>query len=622
MDFSSLPDRPDHPRYAKRLRSIEHLLRQKPDRLVEEGMCMDAATAEADLWWFCKRFTPFATWKNDERRHPLAGQLWIDHPFIFWLCRWFQRALVDPPDGWVWFKIHRKGLKTTILLDAILWLLAQDESETIGLWTHKAEAIGTGMGRGLLAQLQTDELRDHWPQYRRLQEGTKQGFLVDRPPGPRDQSVSILSIATSTASLHPKRFFLDDVETDQTRNNPGMIATIDGNISAIALMQQPGSTFIVANTPWDESGPLMSRARDGGFAWIIEQTATSGGQVVENGEIVSGGFTAAGEPNLHTKAFYTKVRKETRNDPLYFAQMEFEFRKGGGQLFSREWIKEYDLRPEELAAAAPYIHILVDGAKGKKKSDFAIIRVVTWMSHECWATLDLIRERIGKSAIFQILLGRDETDPTSRWIEDWYCPKGVGVVERWMAYDRELTVWFDDGGNADWEGDFLESIRLRRVTFNGGRAPHIKVWPTVHRSRDATKILNIQDLDTHYQGGHAHYPRHSETPTGGWQGGFGHGSRNGLVGEDRRDTYKQFLEDEFDRMRLGDPPQFDDALDTEAQLTVPKFRDAMRRPRKDGGFSLNGVEYPQATVDNPFGVPGGVLTGQSNRTGTTWMSWA
>jgi len=583
---------------------------------------MDAATAEADLWWFCFRFTPFATWRIDEPRHPLAGKLWIEHPFVFWLCRWFQRSLVDPPDGWVWIKIHRKGLKTTVLLDAILWLLAIDESDTIGLWTHKEDKIGSGMGSGLLAQLQTDELRDHWPQYRKLQEGTKQGFLVDRPPGPRDQSLAILSIATSTASLHPKRFFLDDVETDQTRNNPGMIAKIGDNISAIALMQQPGSTFVVANTPWDESGPLMSRARDGGFSWIIEQTATSGGRVIEDGVVVSEGFTPKGEPNLHTASFFRKVRKDTRNDSLYFAQMEFEFRKGGGQLFAREWLKTYDMPAHDLAAAAPHIHILVDGAKGKKKSDFSIIRVVTWLTHEQWATLDLIRERIGKSAIFQILLGRDKSDPTSKWIEDWYCPRGVGVVEKWMAYDRELTVWFDDGGNGDWKADFQESIRLRHVTFNGGRAPRIEVWPTVHRSRDSTKILNIQDLDTHYQGGHALYPRFRETLAGGWEGGFGHGSLHGLSGEDRRDTLKQFLEDEFDRMKLGEAPQFDDCLDTEAQLTVPKFRDAMRRPRKGGGFSLNGVEYPQATTSNPWGVPGGELLGQSRAAGTTWMSWA
>ena len=621
MEFSALPERPDHPRYVKRLRSITHLLRQKPERLVEEGMLMDRATAEDDLWWFCRRFTPFATWKNDEVRHPLHGTLWIDHPFLFWLCRHFQAALVDPPDGWVWFKIHRKGMKTTILLDSCIWLLARDESETIGLWTHKAEDIGTGMGRGLLAQLQTDELRDHWPQYRKLQEGTKQGFLVDRPPGPRDQSVSILSIVTSTASLHPRRFFLDDVETDKTRNNPGQIATIDANISAIALMQHPGSTFVVANTPWDESGPLMSRARDGGFARIIEQTATSGGRVIENGAVVSEGFTPAGEANLHTRVFFNRVRKDTRNDSLYFAQMEFEFRRDGGQLFSREWLREYAQRPEELAALSPYLHILVDGAKGKNKSDFAIIRVVTWLTHESWATLDLIRERIGKSAIFQILLGRDESDPTSKWIENWYCPKGVGLVEKWMAYDRELCVWFDDGGNADWKGDFLEAIRLRKVTF-GGRPPRVEVWPTIHRSKDSTKAWNIQELDAHYQAGHAAYPRHTETMSGGWTGGFGHGSHHGLVGEDRRDTYKQFLEDEYDRMRLGELPQFDDMLDTEAQLGLHKMRDAMRRPRKGGGFSLNGVEYPPASVDNPFGVPGGVIYGATTpQAARSWLSW-
>lgn len=619
MDLAQLPDRPDHPRYVKRLRAIAHLLRQRPERLVEEGMLKDRATAEVDLWWFCRRFTPYATWVIDEARHPLAGALWIDHPFLFWLCREFQRSLVDPPDGWVWFKIHRKGHKTTLLLDAILWLLARDESDTIGLWTHKAEDIGTGMGRGLLAQLQTDELRDHWPQYRKLREGTKQGFLVDRPPGPRDQSVSILSIATSTASLHPKRFFLDDVETDKTRDNPGMIATIAANISAIALMQHPGSTFVVANTPWDESGPLMSRARDGGFARIIEQTATSGGRIIEDGVEVAGGFTPAGEANLHTKPFFAKVRRDTRNDALYFAQMEFEFKQHGGQLFSRDWLVQYSQRPEELATLSPFLHILVDGAKGTKKSDFAVLRVVTWLTNDTWATLDLIRERIGKSGIFQILLGRDATDPTSAWVEKLYAPKGVGLVEKWMAYDRELVVWFDEGGNSDWKGDFLENVRQRHITFHG-RPPRVEAWPSVHRSNNSTKTWNIQEMEGHYQLRSAAYPKWSEAG-GFWEGGFGHGSQHGLVGPDSRDTLKQFLEDEYDRMRLGQPPQFDDCLDTEAQLGLPKFREAMRRPRKGGGFSLHGVEYPTPTVDNPFGAPPGAMSGGAPTNGRSWCSW-
>lgn len=569
---------------------------------MEEGMLIDRATAEDDLWWFCKRFTPFLDYLIDEPRHALHGQPWIDHPFLFWLCRQFQEQYVEPPDGWVWFKLHRKSFKTTILLDSFLWLLARDPLDTIGLWTHKADDIGSGMGRGLLAQLQTDRLRDHWPQFRNLQEGTKQGFTVDRPAGPRDQSVTILSISTSTVSLHPKRFALDDVENDQTRDNPSMIMKVSGNISKIALMQHPGSTFTICNTPWDESGPLMTRERDGGFAKVIRQAATAGGD-----------FTPAGEINLHTKEFFKKVRKDTNNDALYFPQMEFEFKKGRSSLFDRSWLVEYEEQPEDIARASPFISIIVDGAKGTAKSDFAVIRVVTWIAHDRWANLDFIRERIGVSAIMQILLGRDKGDATSEWIERFYCPRGVGLVERWMQIDKDLVIWFDDQGNADWKGTFLEHIRLRSIRFSGGRVPTAKVWPQVHRSRESTKISLIQDMESHYQQGHSAYPRR----------GFGHGSYRGLVGEDRRDTYVQFLEDEYDRMKLGVLPPHDDGLDSEAQLGLAKTRDLMRRPRKGGGYHLGGVEYPAATVGNPFGLPGGgaIMGANMASTGKTWLSW-
>lgn len=599
MEFRELPDRPDHPRYVKRLRDIDSLLRQRKERLVEEGMLMDRATAEDDFWWFCRRFTPFETYFNEEKNHPLKGELWIDQPFLFWLCRQFQEQYVEPPDGWVWFEIHRKGFKTTLLLDSFLWLLARDPTDTIGLWTHKAEDIGAGMGRGLIHQLQTNKLRDHWPQFRNLQEGTKLGFTVDRPAGPRDQSVTILSIATSTVSLHPKRFALDDVESDKTYNNPALIATVSANISKIALMQHPGSTFTVCNTPWDESGPLMSRARDAGFAKVVCQRAMEGGD-----------FAPAGTPNLHTKAFFERVRRDTKDDALYYRQMEFRFDNDQSVQFDRSWLVNYSETPEEIAKASPYIHFIVDGAKGTKHSDFAVIRVITWTAHDRWANLELVRERVGVSAIMQILLGRDDGDATSGWIERYYCPRGVGLVEKWMRVDPKLTLWFDDQGNTDWVGIFKEMIRLRGVRFTGGKIPEVKPWPSVHRSRESTKLSLIEDMDSHYQQGHAAYPA----------AGFGHGSFKGLLGEDRRDTRKQFEEDEYLRKRLGDLPPHDDMLDTEAQLGLRKMQEAMRRPKKGVVYTIGGQEMVRPTTRNPWGIPGGEIALETGMEGKTWLS--
>jgi hypothetical protein len=321
-----------------------------------------------------------------------------------------------------------------------------------------------------------------------------------------------------------------------------------------------------------------------------------------------GDFVPSGTPNLHTKAFFERVRRDTKDDALFYRQMEFRFDNDQSLQFDKSWLVDYDKPPEEIAKASPYIHIVVDGAKGTKHSDFAVIRIITWIAHDRWANLDLIRERVGVSAIMQILLGRDETDATSGWIERLYCPRGVGLVEKWMKIDPKLTVWFDDQGNTDWAGIFREMIRLRGVRFTGGRIPDVKAWPTVHRSRESTKLSLIEDLDSHYQQGHAAYPRK-----------FGHGSFKGLLGEDRRDTRQQFEEDEYLRKRLGDLPPHDDMLDTEAQLGLKKFQEAMRRPRK--GISLfGGVEAPVPTTRNPWGIPGGEIPLETGMEGRTWLS--
>jgi len=631
VEFRALPARPDHPRYKQRLKAINSLLGARQDRLVEDGMWVDRHTADDDFWWFCKRFTSFSTYKIAERGHEMDGKLWIDHPYTFWLCRIYQELIVEPQEGWCWVEIHRLGLKTTTALALCLWIHSVDESagtyprtlglsQTVGLWTHKAEDIGTGMGRGLLAEIQTDKLRDSYPQFRNLREGTKQGYVVERPPGPREQSLTIQSILTAAESKHPGVYLFDDVVTARLRGNVEQIAKIKKNLSDIAALMTPDSPCIVFNTRKDPSDPIIAREAEGLFARVIRQSATKGGDFTGRG--------ADAKPNLHTAAFYRRRRTEIADDSIYFPEFELEFRERAGTLFSWSWMREYDQRPEDVARSSPYINIIIDGAGGTKGSDFTVIRVITWTAHNAWANLDLIRERIGSSKCMQILLGRDPEDTTTEWIEravndSWrpYCPGGVGIVEKWLQIDPHLTLWFDDHGNANWLETFLDQARLRRINF-GGKMPQVRAWPEVHILRDGnsksakrsgfTKYTKIHALEPAYQQGRAAYPR----------AGFGHGSYNGLAGFDKRDTLEQFRRDEFERLTLGEQLPYDDLLDTEALLVLPQAYTQMRRPAEGSGYQLGGVSFPSATVDNPFGVPGGAgMVGSSNdRGGRTWVS--
>jgi hypothetical protein len=602
MDFRSLPSAPDDPRYAKRLRDIMSLLRNRKERLIEEGMLMDRATAEDDLWWFCLRCTSFESYRVAERGHPMEGELWIYHPFAFWLCRQVQEIYEEPQGGWVWIKIHRYGIKSTVVLASCRWVHSRNASATIGFWTAKQEDLGENFGRGLLAEIEHPRLQAYFPQFRNMSEAKKTGYVVDRPAGPREQSLTISSILTALVSAHPDIFILDDVVSDRLRGNVEQIKRVGDNISALAAMITPDAPVLVCNTPQDEADPLISREKDGLFAKVIYQSATEGGD-----------FTPAGTANLHTLKFYSARRREIKNDPMYYAQFELKFVKGAGTLFDWSWMTEYNETPEQLAELSPYINIIIDGAKGTKGSDFAIVRVITWTGHDRWATLDLIRERVGQSKIFQILLGRDKTDTTSKWVEDVYCKGGIGLVEKWMKIDKSLVLWFDGQGNSGWKANFEEMARVRGIQFPGGKMPLCREWPEIHKGKGETKKWKISQLESHYQRGCAAYPAK----------GFHHGSVNGLAGgPDDRDTKKQFKEDEFDRMQLSGDLPFDDMLDTESNLVMEKVLKLMRRPKKGGGYSFNGIEYPAVTVNNPWGLPGGgkLVNPGGFEGGRTWLS--
>jgi hypothetical protein len=591
-----------------RLRTIDGLLAQKKDRLVEEGMVLDRATAEDDFWWFCRRFTSFDRFTCTERGHPFDRKLWIDHPFVFWFCRIYQGFYEEPPGGWVWVKMHRLAFKTTLLLAWFLWIHAKEESETILLVTHNEEKIGSGMGTGLLAEIQTPRLTDTWEQFRFMQQAKKQGYIVDRPAGPREQSLMIASVVSSVASVHPGIYAFDDAVSDKLRDNPVQIAKIAKNISAYAALMPPDAPVIVANTPWDEADPWVQREKEGLFAKVITQSATSGGD-----------FTPAGEANLHTLKHYSAKRKEINDDSIYFPQFELVFYRSASVLFDWAWMTQYHEDPEVIARASPYINIIVDGAKGTKNGDFTVIRVIAWTAHDRWANLDLIRERIGASKAMQILLGRDKSDPTTKWIEDAYTPGGIGVIERWMKIDLHLTVWFDDHANAGWIDSFHEQIRLRRIRFNG-RQPTVRKWPELHlggkdKGASYTKFWRIRQLEMPYQQGKVAYPAK----------GFGHGSWNGIAdGPDGRDVLVQFQQDEFNRMKLDQLPPHDDLLDSESVVAMEKAQAQMRRPAQGRGYLLGGVEHPTPTINNPWGLPGGgtsAIMASMNEKGKTWLSW-
>lgn len=636
MDFADLPGSPDDLRYLKRIKAVDNLLKAKQDRLVEEGMLMDRFTAEDDFYWFLLRFTSFADpnlrspgaarqgFRITERGHPLRGKLWIEHPFMFWYARELQRIIAEPPDGPVWVCMHRIAYKSTLMQLFIPWLHTRNELETCALWTHSVDKIGSNMGRVVLDLAQGAVLVAHWPQFD-MREAKNLGYMLDRPPGPRDQSFSVYSILGSIESIHPGWFFLDDVVTQALRGNVEQIAKVSQRISAIAAAMPPDANMVCANTPWDESDPLMTRAKDGWFGRIIEQWATEGGRVLEkiNGSMVEVGqaFSRRGEANLHTASYFEGQRVKINDDSIFYPQFEGKFFKSPTVLFDWNTMRIYEEDPLALAKASPYIAIIVDGAGGGKGADFCAIRVITWTAADAFANLDLIRERIGQTFALQLLLGRDETDASSEWIPATYPRYGkMGIVEYWMAVDPQLVVWFDDNTAAGWAAAFAEHKRLRRIRF-GGDGPLVRKWPEVHMNRRegaSTKEWLIRGLERWYAQGRIAYPK--LVSEGGK--GFGHGSRFGLTGSsDERDTGDQFRSDEFSRMDLGKLPPFDDMLDTERVATMEKVMSLMRRPAVGGGYTFGEKTFPAPTIDNPWGMPRTWFKQHREEQKGSWLSW-
>lgn len=230
----------------------------------------------------------------------------------------------------------------------------------------------------------------------------------------------------------------------------------------------------------------------------------------------------------------------------YYRQNMGDPLAGEDKRFRPDWIRRYDVPPEDAADGA-YIYIVVDASKGVNDPTFA--RVEACRSDKSIAWVGGLRKRIAPSDF-----GREIWLLCCQW-------EGIGVLKE---------VRFEIFGQAAWDTLFMQYCEQRRH-WPGGIGPHnVKAIGRnkVNRTRE---WLALEPL---YRSGKRVYP-----------------AEGVLMVEDenkqRLDLVKYYLENEYEKFPL---PITDDGLAADALLGEPvdikKGIYALEFPETDMEYSM------------------------------------
>lgn len=537
-----LPPSPASPLYAE----ILALIRAEYVKNPKKAMAWFRAIAESDFWFWQKYVMPLggqdpysaeptkSGYRIQDPHHKRRGGLIVDEPWLFDRMREVQDDFETGRSD-VLYMFFRGGFKTTAIVQGgSLWFLARDAMETIAIFTHKVEQVGESMGGVILSQVKNNEiLRRHWPQFRNAPKLSDTLLTVARGEGPKEPSISIHPILGSAASGHYSKIFVDDAVTDRIAQSPADLQRVENALSYLQPLRKDATQFFYVATPYPTItgyDPIYKRYLGKKFFSLVRfQPAILPGNIPQLFSL------------RHFKAAMAKMEDQ-------FAESQYMLRivPKGGAYFRREWLRHYRFSAEQAAIGARIV-ILVDMASGNS-DDFSIARVVALTHDKKRRNLDLWREKVGLTGMSDLLFGAmpgDEALPENAWI-----PRG-GLVAKWLEHDPDLRVMVEEVGATGYAETFRREIAHRKREL-GGRAPSCQIESLTSRRKKENRISKLQP---DYRQGLIEYPVN----------GFGHGS----VGDDR-DTFEQFVEDEYKGWTLAGDTLNDDMLDTEAWLAQPE----------------------------------------------------
>src|SRR5580700_1304561 len=468
------------------------------------------AIAEADFYFFVKYAATFGKYKIDDKGHRNYGVgYWIDEPYCFDICRKVQTDIDERVKTPTYF--YPRGHFKTELINKLptIWLTLRDPWMTTCILTYKVDQMGEMMFRGLLEELERNQIfMRHWPDRLTPEKKdyplwTNSAATIKRPPGPKEPSFSIHSLDKQPTSGHYRRIVFDDTTIKQTvESRVAIKETVEAIRMAEALTS--GDTLCPhLGTIWDAEDTNMILAKENYFSRWEPQ----------------GCYDKAGTPILLSKE---RLAEMERKMGPYVASCQLHLAPiaKGQQNFDQGWI-EYYTKPPKEERSGKVVHIFCDFTLGIGE-DFGAFSVIGLGVDRHRYHLDLVRERIRQMEQFDKLFS---------------------LVARW----NPQCVWLVDKSLYQ----LLQAEQARRsFRFRLGVVPDV--------SRQRPKEARIQELQ-------ASFARHEHVFP---KDGFGRGSQS-----DGRDTMVQFFEDEYRFWSpLRRSVLNDDMLDAMAWVDQPEMR--------------------------------------------------
>lgn len=550
----SLPSRPDSPLYTEAWETI----RCDTDRARAHSRLR--SLVEVDFWAFCKWVTSFGRFKIKDPGHSRRGSLWIDEPFVFDCCRELQDDAEASAED-VFYNWARFFFKTELVTKNLsLWELAKDPTLTVAILTHKVDQAGEQIFTSF-----SDELRKNpnfpklWPKtfasdVRTYPLFTGDRITVLRPPGPREPTFSIHSITHQPTSGHYRRIIVDDAVVQKTVASVREIEETKKRMRQSVALGQDDTITRWVGTVWDADDPNMRLLREGDFFSRRSYRPAYVPKVPGLKWSANADAEKDWTPQLRSRAFLEKWRRKL--GPYEFScQMQGDPVAKGDQGFDLAWLKEYSKTPRE-EAKGKVLQLIIDpaGLDPSSRSDFWVFRIIGLGADGRRYNIDLWRERL-------------------------QLPDALDLIFSLVRLWRPTTTWIEEYAGSGIKGTVEKEQETRSYRFE------IRKLPAIKRPKES----RISLLQPAYRRGDVWNP----------SAGFGHGSGPRYIdairattrdttlvtpraeAHDSRDTYRQFVEDEFSKWTpVPGSVVHDDALDCDAWAEQPEVKSLLPYPEE------------------------------------------
>lgn len=548
----SLPARPDAPEYVEILGEIA------ATKEAGERRRRFRELLEADYWAFVRFGLSFGKYLVDDKRHPFYGRPWAEHPWVFERCRELQADVEADADD-VFYNWSRFFFKTALVTVGLTcWETLKNPQLTTAIITHKVEQAGSAMFLAVQSEFTENvTLIDTWPKVLRRDRGEyplckNTAMTLIRPLGPKEPTVSIHSIDHLPTSGHFNRLVVDDAVVDKTVESVTAMERTERQLRRLTAIGKDSTITRHVGTIWDSDDPNMKLLKAGIFS---RRSYQPGLQAPDSRPWAQAERTEDWTPVLRSREFVTGWRRKL-GEYEFSCQIMGQPTARHEQAFQPQWRLEYDGRPRD-ERKGKRVHIFIDPAGVEPKAnDYWCFRVIAIGDDGHRYNLDM-------------------------WREHCHLNDALDLLFALVRYWRPETVWLEEYTASSYQSTIRREMGERHFRFTLRRLPPIK----------RAKTARILVLQRAYERGEHWNPAQ----------GFGHGSGPYYIDalraaakdprienqdhrarvDDPRDTYVQFVQEEYSRWTPRDGSVLnDDMLDCEAWPAQEEVRMLLPKPEE------------------------------------------